>query len=145
LSRLAGVPAPTLVNWIASGLITPDRFGRGRGGHSIGVSGLLELVTIIELKSAGFSMQAIRRAVENLRALSGTTRPLADLTLLVYGRDLVWKDAKELADTPISALQKPGQRLMLLPIGQQHQAMLQRLELEGLSAAAPDTVAVVPG
>lgn len=128
LARLTGVPAPTLATWVSSGLITPEQYGRGRGGHTIGVSGLMELAAIIELRKAGFSLQSIRRAVENLRGLSGHIRPLAGLTLVVAGGDIVWKDADELSMMPISALHKPGQRLMIFPIGERQAEMLHRLE-----------------
>ncbi len=127
LARLTGVPVPTLASWVRTGLITPIQYGRGRGGHSIGVSGLMELVAITELRKAGVPLQAIRRAVENLRELSGYARPLARLTLVVDGGDIAWKDADELAIMPISALHKPGQRLMIFPVGEQHAEMLHRL------------------
>ena len=128
LARLTGVPVPTLASWVSSGLITPEQYGRGRGGHTIGVSGLLELAAIIELKKAGFSLRSIRRTVENLRDLSGHTRPLAGLTLVVDGGDIAWKDAGEFSTMPISALYKPGQRLMILPVGERHAEMLYQLE-----------------
>jgi len=102
------------------------------GGHTIGVSGLMELLAIIELRKAGFSAQSIHRAVENLRTLSGHTRPLAGLTLVVDGGDLAWKDATELSAMPISALHKPGQRLMVFPIGEQHAEMLHQLQADEL-------------
>src|SRR5689334_9431373 len=117
LARLTGVPAPTVASWISGGLITPEHYGRGRGGHVIGLSGLMELLAIAELRQVGFSLQAVRRAVENLRELSGHAHPLAGLTLLVIGRDIVWKDESEISEMKISALHKPGQRLMVFPIG----------------------------
>jgi DNA-binding transcriptional MerR regulator len=71
LARQTGIPAATVSKWVTSDLITPEQYGRGRGGHIIGLSGLMELLAVQELSAAGFSMQAIRRAVENLRQLSG--------------------------------------------------------------------------
>ncbi len=131
LARLTGVPVPTLASWVRTGLITPIQYGRGRGGHSIGVSGLMELVAIIELRRAGVPLQSIRRAVENLREISGHARPLARLTMVVDGGDIAWKDADELAVMPISALHKPGQRLMIFPVGEQHAEMLHQLQDHG--------------
>ncbi len=128
LARLTGVPAATVATWVSNGLVTPVRHGRGRGGHTIGAAGLLELLAVVDLREAGFSMQAIHRAVENLRALSGQDRPLAGLTIVVDGGDILWKDAHEVSDTPISALRRPGQRLMVFPIGEQHAECLQTLQ-----------------
>jgi DNA-binding transcriptional MerR regulator len=128
LARQTGVPAATVASWVTSGLVTPEQYGRGRGGHIIGVSGLLELLAVVELRQAGVPMQAIRRAVENLRQLSGHERPLARLTLIVSGKDIVWKDALELSGVTISALHKPGQRLMVFPVGEIHTEMLLQLQ-----------------
>jgi DNA-binding transcriptional MerR regulator len=127
LARLTDVPVPTVSAWINAGLITPRRYGRGRGGHQIGMSGLLELLTIIELREAGFSLQSIRKAVENLRLISGENRPLARLTLLVIGKDIVWKDGNELDNMPISTLHKLGQRVMVFPIGEKREEFLEQL------------------
>src|SRR5438132_4482008 len=97
LARQTGIPASTVASWVTSGLVTPEQYGRGRGGHVIGVSGLLELLAVVEMRQAGIPMQAIRRTVENLRQLSGHERPLIGLTLVVSGKDIVWKDALELS------------------------------------------------
>ncbi len=131
LARLTGVPVATVATWVNTGLVTPVRHGRGRGGHTIGAAGLLELLAVVELREAGFSMQAIHRAVENLRELSGQHRPLAGLTIVVDGGDILWKDADEVSETPISALRRPGQRLMIFPIGEQHAGYLQALQSNG--------------
>ena|SRR5579871_5085640 len=127
LARQTGVPAATVAAWVTSGLVTPEQYGRGRGGHVIGISGLLELLAVMELREAGIPMRAIRRAVENLRQLSGHERPLVRLTLVVSGRDIVWRDALELSGVTISALHKPGQRLMVFPVGERHAEMLHQL------------------
>jgi DNA-binding transcriptional MerR regulator len=127
LARQTGVPAATLASWITGGIITPEHYGRGRGGHVVGVSGLLELLSVLELRQAGFSLQAIRRTVENLRELTGHARPLVRLILVVCGRDIAWKDAHELSDITISALQRPGQRLMVFPIGERYAELLHQL------------------
>ena len=128
LARLVGIPVPTVSSWVRLGLITPEHVGRGRGGHVIGLTGLMELLAVIELRQAGFDTRDIRRAVENLRSLSGQTCPLARLTLLIAGNDIAWRDAGEFADTAVSALRKPGQRLLILPIGEQHEALIRQLE-----------------
>ena len=137
LARQTGVSAGTVALWVTTGLVTPEQYGRGRGGHTIGVSGLLELLAVIELRQAGVPMQAIRRTVENLRQLSGRDRPLARLTLVVSGRDIVWKDALELSGVTVSALHTPGQRLMVFPVGELHTEMLLQL---GMHESPPLTL-----
>ena len=124
IARSIGVPANTVTSWIQSGLVTPDVLRRGRAGHEIGVSALLELLAVLELKNAGVSMQAIRRAVENLRQLTGHERPLVHLTLVVQGDDIIWRHSDEIEIAQISALHHPGQRLMIFPIGERHQSLL---------------------
>ena len=124
IARCTGVPANTVTSWIQSGLITPDVMRWGRAGHEIGVSALLELLAVIELRNAGLSMQAIRRAVENLRQLTGRKRPLTHFTLVVQGNDIIWRHSEDVEEAPISALHSPGQRLMIFPIGVQHQSLL---------------------
>ena len=137
LARQTGVPATTVALWISNGLVTPEHYGRGRGGHIIGVSGLLEFIAVVELREAGFSGQAVRRAVDNLRQLSGYERPLARLTLLVNGKDIVWKDAHDLDGVTLSALHQPGQRLMVFPVGEKHAELLRQLEIHQPIGPAP--------
>ena len=128
LARQTKRPAATVASWISSGLITPDQRRRGRGGHVIGIAGLFELMAVLELKDAGFTTQSIRRAVDNLRELSGYDRPLSRLNIVVDGMDILWKDGDELSEVTISALHTPGQRLMVFPIGERHAEMLHQLE-----------------
>ena len=124
VARFLDVPANTVTSWIATGLVTPDVLRRGRAGHEIGTSGLLELLTVVALRKAGISMQAIRRAVDNLHQITGKERPLARLTLVVQGDDIVWKQTEEIEEARISALHHPGQRLMIFPLGEQHHNLL---------------------
>jgi hypothetical protein len=127
LSRRTGIPVATVASWIKSDLVSVEQYGRGRGGHTVGVSGLMELLAVEELRRAGFSMPSIRKAMYNLRELSGHERPFARLMLLVVGSDIAWMDADQLADIPISALHQPGQRLMLFPVGQLHRVLVHQL------------------
>jgi hypothetical protein len=127
LAKLVGEPIPTVTSWVNSGLVTPEHFGRGRSGHVIGINGLMELLAVIEMRAAGFNARDIKRTVDNLRELSGQSRPLAKLCLLVEGDDIVWIDADNLSNKPISAFRNPGQRLMMFPIGEKHREYLQIL------------------
>lgn len=127
LGRLLNIPVTTLTNWIGLGLVTPEHRRRGRGGHVIGLSGLMEFLAVIDLRKAGFSTQAIGKAVENIRRLSGQARPLAHLVIVVSGDDIAWMDQGELSDTSISTLQQPGQRLMLFPVGEEYSLLVSAL------------------
>jgi DNA-binding transcriptional MerR regulator len=131
------VPLPTLANWINYELVNPEQRGRGRRGHVIGVNGLLELLAVIELRQVGFSLQEIRRAVENMRTLSGQTRPLAQVTVVVTGKDITWQDSEEISMTAVSSLRKPGQTLMIFPIGEKHAKLLHELEEGQLPSILP--------
>jgi hypothetical protein len=51
LARLTGQSPSTVAKWVSDGLVTAERYGRGRGGYTIGASGLLELTAIIELRA----------------------------------------------------------------------------------------------
>lgn len=145
VARFVNVPANTVTSWIQGGLVTPDVLRRGRAGHEIGASALLELLAVVELKSAGISTQAIRRAVENLRQLTGQERPLARLTLVVQGDDIIWKQTEEVEEARISALHHPGQRLMIFPVGERHQTLLKSLEHSTLAPleTSPSTEEVI--
>lgn len=124
------VPPSTVSHWITSDLVHPEEYGRGRAGHTIGVYGLFEILAIKELRNAGFSLQAIRKTVEHLQTLSGADRPLAELTLVVVGQDIIWKNASDLTNEKVSALQEPGQRLMVFPVGEKHSKLLTQLQAE---------------
>jgi len=113
--------------------VTADHYGRGRGAHVLGVNGLMELVAVVELRNAGFLTQAIRCAIENLRELSEQHRPLAPLTLLVNGTETAWEDATDISGVTISALHRPGQRLMIFPLGERHAELLHQLESDDSS------------
>jgi DNA-binding transcriptional MerR regulator len=130
LAALVGVPQSSVATWMKAGLIQAERTGRGRAGHSIGLAGLLELITVARLKEFGFSTQAIRKSVEELRRMSGEARPLATLALVAAGNDLLWQRG----DVSISTLRKPGQVVLLIPIGEQAEDLLRQLGYAGPGA-----------
>lgn len=127
LSAHTDTPTTTLSAWIGAGLVMPERTGIGRRGHTIGAVGLLELLAVKELRAAGFSLQSIQLAVENLREMSGEDRPLGRLLLVVHGDDIVWRDASSLDGLTVSALRQPGQRLMVFHVGEEHASIVRRL------------------
>ncbi len=136
LAQLLGIPPQTVASWIGLGLIMPLRAGRGRGGHTIGVSGLLELLAVVALREAGFSTGELRRAVEQLRTRPGQERPFVGLTLVVSGEAIAWMDDEELALRSVGALRQPGQRLLVLPVGARHEGFLRQLA-PGRGGAGP--------
>lgn len=131
LARLLDVRAPTMTYWVALGLVRPERVGRGRRGHTIGVQGLLEAVTVKGLRHAGISLQAVRRAVEELRRLTGEQRPLATLVIVALGDDIVWKEADDVPGY-ISAHRRPGQRVLQIPVGEAVEMLRETFEREAV-------------
>ena len=98
---------------------------QGRKGYTIGIQGLLEFVVVQNLVSVGFKFPAIREAFQNLRKLSGQERPFSKLNVVVSGKDILWKDTDDLSE--VSALRQPGQALMIFPVSEQHEQLLQKL------------------
>ena len=143
LARLTGKSASTVARWVADELVTAEHHGRGRGGNTIGLRGLLELTAIIELEQAGFTPREIRRAIENLRQFLGEKHSLSDVTILVCGSDIAWKDTQELDSVPVSALHAPGQRLMVFPVGEQHAKWVSQLRRESLVDNEPSALCSV--
>lgn len=133
LAGLLGIPDATAGYWVNSGLVTVERRGRGRGGHSIGIAGLRELVTVMELRNAGISLQAVQRAVEELRRLTSEARPLAQLMVVAIGDDVVWHESGDPAAF-VSAERRPGQRVLLVPVGEATAELQRRLETESVGA-----------
>ncbi len=125
LAHLLGIPDSTASYWVNSGLVTAERRGRGRAGHTIGLQGLRELVAVMELRGAGISLQAVQRAVGELRQLTSEDRPLSHLMVVAIGDDVVWHDGGD-PTALVSAKRQPGQRILIVPVGEAT-AELQRL------------------
>lgn len=130
LAERLGIPDTTLCHWISTGLVKADLRRRGRGGSIIGLTGLMEVETVMACRRCGISLQSIRKAVEALRELSGQERPLARLTLVITGSDLLWFPDTELKGKRISTLQKPGQILLVFPISQRIEELAAELKQE---------------
>ncbi len=127
LADLLGIPTATASYWLNSGLVTAVRRGRGRAGHVIGLEGLRELVTVMELRNAGISLQAVQRAVEELRRLTSEEHPLAQLMVVAIGDDVVWHEEGD-PTAFVSAHRRPGQRVLLVPVGEATAELQRRLE-----------------
>ena len=133
LAQLLGIPVSTASYWVISGLVTVERRGRGRGGHTICIAGLREMVTVMELRNAGISLQAVQRAVEELRRLTSEDRPLAQLMVVAIGDDVVWHEEGDPAAF-VSAHRRPGQRVLMVPVGEATADLQRRLETESVGA-----------
>jgi DNA-binding transcriptional MerR regulator len=134
LARLMGVPPTTLIAWLKSGVVTPERAagGRGRHGHKIGLSGLVELVTVVQLRAVGFSMQKIKAAVKELKEMTGEGRPLSGkLTLVFADGELGWRPTGMAEDMAVSAM-RSRQVFMLFPIEQLTTDLLAKMGYEWL-------------
>lgn len=126
MGRLIGLPHSTVSHWITSGLVQPIRRGRGRRGHDLGIPGLLELLAVRDLRDAGISVRAVRKAIDHLREITGHRQPLSHLVLLVVGDDVLVQDTAD-RNAWVSALRFPSQRVMIFPIGDEHSRLLKAL------------------
>jgi DNA-binding transcriptional MerR regulator len=106
--RLTGVPFRTMDYWAETGFITPS-IAEARGTGTERRYAFKDLVTLRmarELREAGVSTQALRRAVAYLKAHENLTNPLAESRVILIGRDIqvLNEDA-----SVTSVLRKPGQ------------------------------------
>ena len=91
------------------------------------------MVTVMELRNAGISLQAVQRAVEELRRLTREDRPLSQLMVVAIGDDVVWYEEGDPAAF-VSAHRRPGQRVLLVPVGEATAELQRRLEGVGTGA-----------
>ena len=87
------------------------------------------MVAVMELRSAGISLQAVQRAVEELRRLTDEDRPLSQLMVVAIGDDVVWHEGGDPAAL-VSAHRQPGQRILIVPVGEATAELQRRLETE---------------
>lgn len=70
IARLFGIKARTLYKWIETDLIKPVLYTRRMGSLIIlSYWNVLEIAVIVELRSKGASLQAVRKAVEYIRKM----------------------------------------------------------------------------
>lgn len=99
-ARLARVPRRTLSNWVG-GYLYPagGRTVRAKrvvetpadGGAALSFINLLEAVALAGFRSAGVSMQRVRKALDYARKVMNAEHPLASQRILTDGRDLFWE------------------------------------------------------
>jgi DNA-binding transcriptional MerR regulator len=122
----------TVSKWIKDGLVTAEVRQRGCKGYSVGMIGLLELVTVAELRRHGFTLQEIKRAVRYLHEFLGEHHSLASANLVAVGSDLTWESADGLGEKlQMSVLHHPGQLLLVFPAGVVHRQLVRALEPAG--------------
>jgi DNA-binding transcriptional MerR regulator len=107
--RLSGVKARTLDHWAATNFLAPSiKKAGGTGTRRVySFSDVVAARAARELRSAGASLQGLRKAVKELQKRE-FARPLAETRLIVSGKDVHLKTNQEV----ISMLQYPGQALL---------------------------------
>src|ERR1035438_8226483 len=110
LAILSGVKPRTLDHWAATGFLRPSiQKARGTGTKRVySFSDAVAARVVKELRAAGVSLQSLRLVVSQLRKFQFTDQPLADLRLIISGKDVCVKDNQYL----ISMLRHPGQAFL---------------------------------
>jgi hypothetical protein len=109
------------------GLVSVELRRQGRKGYVLGLTGLMELITIEELRRRGFGLQT-RKAVERLREY-GKTRPLGSAVLMIRGGSLRWEHADDVRAVLQSiALDQPGELLFVFPAGEAYARLARELQ-----------------
>ena len=85
------------------------------------------MVAVMELRNAGISLQGVQRAVADLRKLTSEERPLTQLMVVAIGDDVVWHEGGDPAAL-VSAHRQPGQRILIVPVGEVTAELHNRLE-----------------
>lgn len=119
-AKLTGVTIGNLDKWYRTGFLVPSIADAPSRGVSrvYGFRDLVAIRVVLELREQGISLQSLRLVVEYLRSRKGLTSAselLASSTLISDGRDVYTVEENK----PISALRRPGQRLLLMvPLGE---------------------------
>ena len=97
-----------------TGLLTPSvQPAQGRGTYRLySFRDVVALRLVAKLRHQGVSLQAIRKAVDYLRAMEQTALPAS--ILAINGDDVALVDRNQLA---VSLLKKPGQLCFLIDVG----------------------------
>jgi DNA-binding transcriptional MerR regulator len=119
-AKLTGVSIDNLDKWYRTGFLVPSVADAPSRGVSriYGFRDLVAIRVVLELREQGISLQSLRRVVEYLRSRKGLTsasEALASSTLISDGQDVYEIEG----DARISALRRPGQRMLLMfPLGE---------------------------
>jgi DNA-binding transcriptional MerR regulator len=119
-AKLTGVSMGNLDKWYRTGFLIPSVADAPSRGVSrvYGFRDLVAIRVVLELRDQGISLQSLRRVVEYLcsrKGLTSTSEALASSTLISDGEDVYEVEG----DARISALRRPGQRMLLMvPLGE---------------------------
>src|SRR5207247_325438 len=88
--RLSGVKSRTLDHWAATSFLCPSiKKADGTGTRRVySFSDVVAARVARDLRSAGASLQGLRKVVKELRKREFTQQPLAEARLIVSGRDV---------------------------------------------------------
>ena len=89
----------------------------------------------MELRNAGISLQAVQRAVEELRQITSEERPLSHLMVVAIGDDVVWHEGGD-PTAMVSAKRQPGQRILIVPVGEATAELQRRLGAESVEVGS---------
>lgn len=112
-ARLGNVSTLTLENWRRTKFLSPSIPAPRRGvSATYSFRDLVAIRVASELRDAGISIQGLRRVVKYLRTWNGlsTTEILAGTALVTDGHDVFQAEGT----VTISALRRPGQRMLLV-------------------------------
>ena len=134
VARLSGIEPRTLDHWAATGFLVPSvKKADGTGTRRVySFSDLVAARVVKELRSAGASLQGLRKVVKALRRREFAEN-LGEARLIVSGRDVYLQDHHDL----ISMLDSPGQAhfpFTVLDLGTTVRTL--RSEAEKIKAAA---------
>lgn len=107
VERLTGLGSKTLHFWDRSHFLSPSvEQAHGTGSRRIySFHDVVALRITAQLRSAGISLQSLRKVVTTLQAMHGLDRPLVQTFLVTNGCDVFAKQGEEL----LSLLKQPGQ------------------------------------
>jgi DNA-binding transcriptional MerR regulator len=112
-AKLGGVTPKTLETWRTIGFLAPSTPAPRRGmSATYTFRDLVAIRVASELREAGIGVPGLKRVVKYLRSRKGlsATEVLAGTALVTDGRDVFEVEGA----MTISALQRPGQRMLLV-------------------------------
>jgi len=112
-ASLGGVTRDMLANWDRTGFLLPSVAAKRRGvARRYSFRDVVAIRVVGELRAKGITHQALRKVVEYLCARTGLspTEAIAATNIVTDGHDLYEVNG----DVSVSALRRPGQRMLLV-------------------------------
>ena len=116
-AKIARIPLTTLDNWNRRGILSPSgETARPANACRYTFRDLVAIRVLVALRNAGIDLGGLRRVVEYLRKRKGLSaaEALASTVLITDGHDVYEQLDGAIS---VSALQKPGQAVFLIPLG----------------------------